>query len=65
VGAKAHFSVINREVCDAASELKELLARISVLLILLHGVRDRLLGQAVLELKGGDWQASDEEAKIQ
>ena len=46
--------VIHGEVHDAAAELEEPLARVAVALVLLDGVLDRLLGQAVLQLEGGD-----------
>src|SRR5690606_33698917 len=40
-------------------------ARVPVALVLLEGVLDRLLGQAVLQLEGGDGQAVDEEAQVE
>ena len=49
----------------AATELKQLLARVAVLLVLLDGVVHRLLGQAVLELEGEDRQAVDEQPDVQ
>ena len=52
-----------REVDHAAAELEQPLARVAVALVLLDRVLDGLLGQAVLQLEGGDRQAVDEEAK--
>ncbi len=65
VRAEAHLVVVHGEVHDAAAELEELLARVAVALVLLDGVVDRLLGQAVLQLEGGDRQAVDEEAEVE
>ena len=58
--AEAHLVIVHREVRDAAAELEELLARVAVALVLLNGVFDRLLGEAVLQLEGRDRQAVDE-----
>ena len=60
VRAEAHLALVHREVSDAAAELKQLLARVAVLLVLLDRVRRRLLGEAVLQLEGENWQAVDE-----
>ena len=49
----------------AAAELEKLLARIAVAAVLLHGVFDRLLGEAVLQLEGSEGQAVDEGAEIE
>ena len=57
--------VVDREVDDAAAELEQLLARVAVALVLLDGVVDGLLGEAVLELEGGDRQAVDEQAQVE
>ena len=65
VGAEAHLVVVHGEVHDAAAELEELLARVAVALVLLDGVLDRLLGEAVLQLEGGDRQAVDEQAQVE
>ena len=48
VSAKAHLVVVHGEVDHAAPALKELLARLAVALVLLDGILDRLLGEAVL-----------------
>ena len=50
---------------DAAAELEQQLPRIAVALVLLDGVLDRLLGQAVLQLERGDRQAVDEQAEVE
>ena len=63
--AHPHFAVVHREMHDAAAELEQPLARIAVAPVLLDGILDRLLGQAVLQLKGGDRQAVDEQAQVQ
>ena len=57
--------VVHREVDEATAKLEELLAGVPVALVLLDGVIHRLLGQAVLQLEGGDGQAVDEEAQVQ
>ena len=57
--------VVDGEVDDAAAELEQLLARVAVALVLLDGVLDGLLGQAVLQLEGGDRQAVDEQAEVE
>lgn len=56
---------VHREVRHAAPELEEALARVAVAQVLLDGVGDRLLGQAVLQLEGGHGQAVDEEAHVE
>ena len=63
--AEAHLVIVHREVDDAAAELKEPLAWLAVALVLLHGIGHGLLGQAVLQLEGGDGQAVDEEAQVE
>ena len=65
VRAEAHLVLVHREVHHAAAELEQLLARVAVALVLLDGVGDRLLGQAVLQLEGGDRQAVDEQAQVE
>ena len=65
MGTEAHLVVVHREVDEATAKLKELLAGVSVALVLLDGVIHRLLGQAVLQLEGGDGQAVDEQAQVQ
>src|SRR5690242_1729817 len=63
--AKTHFVFVQREVRDAPAELEKFLARIAVALVLLNGVFDRLLGEAVLQLERRDRQAVDEESQIE
>ena len=60
LGAHPHLAIVHREVHRAATELEQPFARIAVALVLLDGVLDRLLGEAVLQLEGGDGQAVDE-----
>ena len=57
--------LVNREVRHAAAELKELLARAPVPLVLPDGVVHRLLGEAVLEFEGEDGEAVDEQSDVQ
>ncbi len=47
-GAHRHLRVVHGEMHHAAAKLEQRLARISVALVLLYGVLDGLLGQAVL-----------------
>ena len=49
---------------SAASEFEELLSRVAIALVLLHGVLDRLLGEAVLQLERGNRQAIDEQTEV-
>jgi hypothetical protein len=65
LGAHPHLAVVHREVHHAAAELEQPLARVAVALVLLDGVLDRLLGEAVLQLEGGDGQAVDEQAQVE
>src|SRR5690606_10153876 len=65
VRAEANLVLVHGEVHDAAAELEELLARVAVSLVLLDRVLHRLLGQAVLQLEGGDRQAIDEEPQVE
>ncbi len=65
MGAELHLVVVHGEMSQAAAKLEELLAGMSVALVLLDGVIYRLLGQVVLQLEGGDGQAIDEQAQIQ
>ena len=62
---EADLVVVDGEVRDTAPQLEELLPRIAVAAVLLDGVVDCLLGQAVLDLEGEDRQAVDEEAEIE
>ena len=65
MGTEAHLVVVHREVDEATAKLKELLAGVPVALVLLDRIIHRLLGQAVLQLEGGDGQAVDEQAQVQ
>ncbi len=65
VRTEAHLVVVHRKVHHAAPELEQPLARVAVALVLLDGVFDRLLGQAVLQLEGGDGQTVDEQRHVQ
>ena len=49
----------------AAAELEQSLARVAVAPVLLDRILDRLLGEAVLQLEGGDGQAVDEQAQVE
>ena len=63
--AEPHFVVVHREMRHRAAELEEFLAGVAVALVLLHGVLDRLLGEAVLQLERGDRNAVDEQAEVE
>ena len=63
--AESHLAVVHGEMDHAAAELEQQLARVAVLLVLLDGVLDRLLGQAVFQLERGDGQAVDEQARVE
>ena len=65
LGADPHLAVVHGEVHHAAAELEQQLARIAVALVLLDGILDGLLGEAVLQLEGGDGQAVDEQAEVE
>ena len=65
MGAELHLLVVHGEVCQATARLEQLLAGVSVALVLLDRIIHRLLRQAVLQLKGGDGQAVDEQAQVQ
>ena len=57
--------LVDREVRHAAPQPEERLALTAVPPVLPHGVADRLLGQAVLELESEDGEAVDEESDVQ
>ena len=65
VGAEADLALVHGEVGDAAAQLEQLLPRVAVALVLLDGVVDRLLGEAVLQLEGEDRQAVDEQPDVE
>ena len=65
MGAEADLVVVDGEVDEAAPELEEFFVLVPVALVLLNRIGHRLLGEAVLELEGGDGQAVDEEAEIE
>ena len=65
LGTHPHLAVVHREMHHAAAELEQPLARVAVAPVLLDGVLDGLLGEAVLQLEGGDGQAVDEQAQIE
>ena len=64
-GAELDLAFVHGEVGDAAARLEQLLARVAVALVLLDGVVDRLLGEAVLQLEGEDRQAVDEQPDVE
>lgn len=65
MSAETDLLVVEGEVNDAAAELEERLARVTVALVLLDGVVDGLLGERVLQLEGGDGQAVDEQDQVE
>jgi hypothetical protein len=65
LGAELHLRIIDREVNHAAAGLEQFFSAVAVALVLLDGILDRLLRQAVLEFERGDRQAVDEQRKIE
>ena len=65
VGTEADLVVVDGEVYEASPELKQPLLRVAVAPVLLDRIGHGLLGEAVLELEGGDGQAVDEEAEVE
>ncbi len=65
MGGELDLVLVDREVRHAAPELEQLLARITVAHVLLHRARNGLLGEAVLQLEGGQRQAVDEQRQVQ
>jgi hypothetical protein len=65
LGAHLDRLVVDGEVDEAAFELEKEVAGVAVGLVLLDGVGDGLLGEAVLELEGGDGEAVDEEGEVE
>ena len=63
--AEPHLVVVDGEVDKASAELEKPLTRVAVALVLLDGVVDGLLGQAVLQLERGDGQAVHEQAEVE
>jgi hypothetical protein len=63
VGAEADLALIKGEMGDAAAELEQAFARVAVAFVLLDGIGDGLLGEAVLQLEGG--QAVDENGEVE
>ena len=61
LGAEADLLIVHREVGDAAAELEQQLARITVALVLFYRVFNRLFGKTVLQLECGDRQPINEE----
>ena len=64
LGAHADFMVVHREMDGAPAELEQQFFRITVELVLLHGIQDGLFGELVLEFEGGEGQAVDEHCQI-
>ena len=54
VGAKPDLMIVHGEVSNATAKLEDEFAWVAVTLILLDGIFDGLLGEAVLEFKGCD-----------
>ena len=63
--AHAYFRIIDCEMNDAASELEQLLARVTVAPVLFDTILDRLLRKAVLKLERCDLEPVDKQAKIE
>jgi hypothetical protein len=58
-------AIVDGEVHQAAAELEEQLTRVTIAFVLQDRVFDGLLCEAVLELEGSNWQAVDEQAKVE
>ena len=56
---------IDGEVGEAPAKLEQFLPWVPVPLVLLHCVFHRLLGQAVLQLEGGDGETVDEQPQVE
>ena len=65
VGAETDLIVVHGEMRHTAAELKQLLPRVAVPLVLLDGIIGGLLRQAVLQFEGEHGQAVDEQYDIQ
>ena len=65
MGTEPDLTLIHGEVGQAATEPKQLLARVPVPLVLPDRVAHRLLGQAVLQFEGSDRQAVDEQSQVE
>ena len=65
MGTELHLVVVHGEMGEAAAKLEQFLPGVAVPLVLLYGIVHRLLGEAVLQLEGGDGQAVHEQAQIQ
>ena len=63
--AELDLVVVDGEVDEAAAKLEKPFPRVAVAFVLLDRVVDRLLGQAVLQLKRGDRQAVDKQANVE
>jgi hypothetical protein len=60
LGTEPYFTVIDGEMRYAPAELEEEVARITVALVLLYRVFNRLLGKTVLQFKRCKRQTVDE-----
>ncbi len=65
MSAEAYFLIVDGKVSEAAPELKQQLARVTVAFVLLNGIFNGLLRQAVLQLEGGDGQSVDKDAQVE
>ena len=63
--AEPHLVVVHRKMRHAAAEFEQFLAGVTVARVLLDGVLDRLLGEAVLQLERGDRQTVDEQPEVE
>ena len=65
LGAEHGLVLVDREMDGASADVEQVLTRAAGLPVLLDGVADRLLGEVVLELEGGDGQAVDEKPQVE
>ena len=65
MGTHPHLMVIHGEMDHAAAKLKEQFLGVAVALVLLNRIGHGLLGEFVLQLKGGHGQAVDENGQVE
>ena len=65
MGAKTHLVIVHGKMNDATAELEQQLLRVTVALVLLHGIEHRRLGELIFEFEGGDGQAVDEYGHVE
>ena len=64
-GAELCFLLVDGEMDGAAAHLEQVLTGVAALPVLLDRIADGLFGEVVLEFKGGDWEAVDEQSQVE